>query len=101
MPDAVNPNGLGTVVDLIENAIDTHSNPPVVLAANQFPAAARPRLFGELPDRSDQARSKRRWQPIQILLGVSLEKDLCTGLGLALRQIFFERAILQFSTSLL
>jgi hypothetical protein len=75
MPDAVNSNDFCVVVDFVENAIDAYSDSPIVFPANQFPAAARPRLFRELPNRSKHSRMKRAGESIQVLLSLSLEKN--------------------------
>lgn len=60
MPDAVNPDDLGAVVNFIQNAVQTNSDSPIVLAANQFPAAARTRLAGQLLDRANDPRTNDR-----------------------------------------
>ena len=60
MADAVDPYDFSAVVDLVENTLDAHSDSPIMRAAEQFAAAARTRVAGELLDRANNTGTKKR-----------------------------------------
>lgn len=76
MTDSIDSQNLCVVIDLIEHAIHTNSDTPIVPAACQFPASARMWIVGQLSNRGNYSGMEIRTQSIQILLSVSLEKNL-------------------------
>ena len=75
MSDAIDAHEFGSVVDFIENAVLADANPPVVDSASQFSTAARSRVLREGSQSGNDSRSNVLGEPIQVFLGVSLEKD--------------------------
>jgi len=75
MADAIDAHEFAWVVDFIENAVLADADPPVVDSASQFSTAARSWILRQRSQGGDDSRSNVRREPIQIFLGVSLEKD--------------------------
>ncbi len=53
MADAIDAQNLGSVIDFVEDSVHANSDPPIVGASNQFPAAGWTGIVRQLSNRGN------------------------------------------------
>jgi len=84
MSNAINSHNFCRLGNLVDYAIVTHSNPPIMLRSSQFAAPDRPRIVCETAQSINHAELHVERKSSQVLLSRPLDDD--TILRLALRQ---------------
>jgi hypothetical protein len=94
MSHAINTHDTDGVRDLVEHAVVSDANAPVVLTALELPAAGRARIYGQCLNRVDHPVMHLGGQSPQITLGRPFELDLVPGsVPAAVCQVFLQGAI--------
>ncbi len=75
MPHAINPYNANRISDLVDDAVITDTNSPVMLRSSEFATTNRARIVRETPQCISYAKSHIELEFSEVLLSRTLDDD--------------------------